>query len=99
MRPSDLSGGMRKRVGLARSIALKPEVLLYDEPTTGLDPINTTRINHMINGLKRSIKVTSIVVTHDMGTAFAVSDRMAMVHRGEIILQGTPDLFQGSKDP
>ena len=99
MRPSDLSGGMRKRVGLARSIALKPEVLLYDEPTTGLDPVNTTRINHMINGLKKAIKVTSIVVTHDMGTAYAVSDRMAMVHRGEIILQGTPDLFKSSKDP
>jgi phospholipid/cholesterol/gamma-HCH transport system ATP-binding protein len=99
MRPADLSGGMKKRVGLARSIALKPEVLLYDEPTTGLDPINTTRINHMINGLKRSIKVTSIVVTHDMGTAYAVADRMAMVHRGEIILQGEPDLFRASKDP
>ena len=85
MRPSDLSGGMKKRVGLARAIAVQPEVLLYDEPTTGLDPINTARINHLINGLKRALKVTSIVVTHDMGSAFAVSDRMAMVYRGRVI--------------
>ncbi|HTJ82461.1 MAG TPA: ATP-binding cassette domain-containing protein [Polyangiaceae bacterium] len=66
MRPGDLSGGMKKRVGLARAIAVQPEVLLYDEPTTGLDPINTARINHLINGLKAALKVTSIVVTHDM---------------------------------
>jgi phospholipid/cholesterol/gamma-HCH transport system ATP-binding protein len=99
MRPADLSGGMKKRVGLARSIALRPEVLLYDEPTTGLDPINITRINHMINGLKRSLNITSIVVTHDMGTAFSVADSMAMVHRGEIILQGSPETFRQSTDP
>src|SRR5262249_25624971 len=65
MRPSDLSGGMRKRVGLARTLALKPEVILYDEPTTGLDPINTARINHLIVGIKRALGLTSIVVTHD----------------------------------
>jgi phospholipid/cholesterol/gamma-HCH transport system ATP-binding protein len=99
MRPSDLSGGMRKRVGLARSVALQPEVLLYDEPTTGLDPINITRINHMINGLKRAINVTSMVVTHDMGTAFSVADRCAMVYRGEIIFQGTPDELRAATDP
>ncbi len=99
MRPSDLSGGMKKRVGLARSIALQPEVVLYDEPTTGLDPINITRINHLINGLKRSIHVTSMVVTHDMRSAFDVADRMAMVHRGEIIAYGTPDEFRDSPDP
>jgi phospholipid/cholesterol/gamma-HCH transport system ATP-binding protein len=99
MRPSDLSGGMKKRVGLARAIATQPEVLLYDEPTTGLDPINTARINHLINGLKEALKVTSIVVTHDMGSAFSISDRMAMVYRGEIILEGTPDQFRASKDP
>ncbi len=99
MRPADLSGGMKKRVGLARSIALKPQVLLYDEPTTGLDPINTTRINHLINGLRRSISVTSIVVTHDMGSARAVSDRMAMVHRGEIIKVGPPEDFVNPADP
>ncbi|APR74832.1 Methionine ABC transporter ATP-binding protein [Minicystis rosea] len=99
MRPADLSGGMKKRVGLARAIATQPEVLLYDEPTTGLDPINTARINHLINGLKAALKVTSIVVTHDMGSAFTISDRMAMVYRGEIILQGTPDQFKASRDP
>src|SRR5215212_10662013 len=74
MRPSDLSGGMKKRVGLARTLALQPEVLLYDEPTTGLDPINTARINHLIVGIKRALGLTSVVVTHDLGTAFAVSD-------------------------
>jgi phospholipid/cholesterol/gamma-HCH transport system ATP-binding protein len=99
MRPSDLSGGMKKRVGLARAIAVQPEVLLYDEPTTGLDPINTERINHLINGLKAELKVTSIVVTHDMKSAFTVSDRMAMVHSGEIILHGRPEEFRQSVDP
>jgi phospholipid/cholesterol/gamma-HCH transport system ATP-binding protein len=99
MRPSDLSGGMKKRVGLARAIAVQPEVLLYDEPTTGLDPINTQRINHLINGLKAALKVTSIVVTHDMKSAFMVADRMAMVYRGEIILAGTPEEFRTCGDP
>lgn len=98
MRPSDLSGGMKKRVGLARAIAVQPEVLLYDEPTTGLDPINTERINHLIRGLKKALTVTSIVVTHDMKSAFSISDRMAMVQAGEIILQGTPTEFERSKD-
>ncbi|HRI67303.1 MAG TPA: ATP-binding cassette domain-containing protein [Polyangium sp.] len=99
MRPSDLSGGMKKRVGLARAIAVQPEVLLYDEPTTGLDPINTERINHLIRGLKKALTVTSIVVTHDMKSAFSISDRMAMVAAGEIILAGTPAEFERSKDP
>jgi phospholipid/cholesterol/gamma-HCH transport system ATP-binding protein len=94
MRPADLSGGMKKRVGLARAIAIQPEVILYDEPTTGLDPINTTRINHLIMGLKRALNITSIVVTHDMTSAFAVSDRMAMLHRGRVIATGTPDDFK-----
>ena len=99
MRPADLSGGMKKRVGLARAIATQPEVLLYDEPTTGLDPVNTARINHLIKGLKSALKVTSVVVTHDMGSAFSISDRMAMVHRGEIILAGSPSEFRASNDP
>ncbi|MBI4702930.1 MAG: ABC transporter ATP-binding protein [Deltaproteobacteria bacterium] len=99
MRPSDLSGGMKKRVALARAVALRPEVLLYDEPTTGLDPINTTRICHLIRGLQRALGVTSIVVTHDMHSAFAVSDRMAMLHRGEVIAAGPPESFRHPQDP
>jgi phospholipid/cholesterol/gamma-HCH transport system ATP-binding protein len=98
MRPADLSGGMKKRVGLARAIAIKPEVILYDEPTTGLDPINTTRINHLITGLKRALNITSIVVTHDMASAFLISDRLAMVHRGRIVAEGTPDQFKNISD-
>jgi phospholipid/cholesterol/gamma-HCH transport system ATP-binding protein len=94
MRPSDLSGGMKKRVGLARTLALQPEVILYDEPTTGLDPINTARINHLIRGIQRALKLTSVVVTHDMGTAFSVSDRLAMIGKGRIILVGTKEDFK-----
>ena len=94
MRPADLSGGMKKRVGLARAIAVRPEVILFDEPTTGLDPINTTRINHLITGLKRALSITTINVTHDMASAFLISDRLAMVYRGKIIAQGTPDQFK-----
>lgn len=99
MRPADLSGGMKKRVGLARAIAIQPEVLLYDEPTTGLDPINTERINHLIMGLKEALNVTSIVVTHDMKSAFTIADRMAMVHSGAIVLHGSPEEFRFSTDP
>jgi phospholipid/cholesterol/gamma-HCH transport system ATP-binding protein len=98
MRPADLSGGMKKRVGLARAIAIQPEVVLYDEPTTGLDPINVTRINHLIMGLKRALNITSVVVTHDMHSAFAISDRLAMVHRGRIIASGTPEEFKAISD-
>lgn len=99
MVPSDLSGGMKKRVGLARTIALQPEVILYDEPTTGLDPVNTARINHLIMGISRALKITSIVVTHDMGTAFTVSDTLAFVFKGRILLHGPPTIFESSTDP
>lgn len=99
MRPSDLSGGMKKRVGLARTLALHPEVLLYDEPTTGLDPINTGRINNLIRSIKRALGLTSIVVTHDMGTAFSVSDRIVMLGRGRLLMQGTPEDFRRTEDP
>jgi phospholipid/cholesterol/gamma-HCH transport system ATP-binding protein len=99
MRPADLSGGMRKRVGLARAIAVRPEVLLYDEPTTGLDPINTARVNHLITGLQEKLNITSIVVTHDMKSVFLISDRVAMVHSGRIICTGTLDEFRASEDP
>jgi phospholipid/cholesterol/gamma-HCH transport system ATP-binding protein len=99
MWPADLSGGMRKRVGLARAIAVQPEVLLYDEPTTGLDPVNTARVNHLIMGLQERLKITSVVVTHDMRSAFSISDRMAMVHGGRIICAGTVEEFQAATDP
>ena len=99
MRPSDLSGGMKKRVGLARTLALQPAVILYDEPTTGLDPINTARINHLIIAIQRTLKLTSVVVTHDMGTAFTVSDRLAMIGKGRILLVGTEDDFRNTKNP
>ena len=98
MDPADLSGGMRKRVGLARAVAVQPEVLLYDEPTTGLDPINTARVNHLITGLQKRLNITSIVVTHDMRSAFSISDRIAMVHSGRIIQAGTVEEFRESTD-
>ena len=98
MRPSDLSGGMKKRVGLARTLALHPQVILYDEPTTGLDPINTARINHLILGIQRALKITSVVVTHDMGTAFSVSNRIAMLGKGKVLAFGTKDEFRKTSD-
>ena len=91
LKPSELSGGMRKRVGLARAIAVEPEVILYDEPTTGLDPINVRRINGLILSLQKKLGVTSIVVTHDMDTVFTVTDRLALVHEGRIAFAGTPE--------
>jgi phospholipid/cholesterol/gamma-HCH transport system ATP-binding protein len=99
MRPADLSGGMKKRVGLARTLALQPEVILYDEPTTGLDPINTARINHLIVGIQRALKLTSVVVTHDMGTAFSVSNRLAMIGKGRILLVGSKEDFRKTTNP
>lgn len=98
MRPADLSGGMKKRVGLARTLALQPEVILYDEPTTGLDPINTGRINHLIVGIQRALKITSIVVTHDMGTAFSVSDRLVMLHKGRVLVTGKKDEIRNTNN-
>ncbi|MFZ5441714.1 MAG: ABC transporter ATP-binding protein [Myxococcota bacterium] len=99
MRPSDLSGGMRKRVGLARAIAIEPEVILYDEPTTGLDPISTRIIDELIVSMKQQLGCTSIVVTHDMDSAFRVSDRMAMLARRKIVASGTVAEMQASTNP
>ncbi|HVU04054.1 MAG TPA: ATP-binding cassette domain-containing protein [Polyangiaceae bacterium] len=99
MWPSDLSGGMKKRVALARAIAVRPEVVLYDEPTTGLDPINTARVNHLIVGLQRKLNITSIVVTHDMKSAFTIADDFAMVQGGRIIAQAPAEEFRASTDP
>lgn len=97
--PANLSGGMRKRVALARSIALEPEVILYDEPTTGLDPNNCKRIAYMIRKLQGELGVTSVVVTHDMPTAWYVADRVAMLHDHGFPFVDTPAAFQKIEDP
>jgi phospholipid/cholesterol/gamma-HCH transport system ATP-binding protein len=89
--PAELSGGQRKRVALARAIALDPEVILYDEPTTGLDPIRADVINELILKLQHELHVTSIVVTHDMNSALKVADRLVMLYEGKLIFDGTPD--------
>jgi phospholipid/cholesterol/gamma-HCH transport system ATP-binding protein len=90
MWPADLSGGMRKRVALARAIAMRPEVVLYDEPTEGLDPINVTRVNRLLDSLRKGYGVTPVVVTHNMQSAFGVSERIAFIHDGKVALSGTP---------
>ncbi len=97
--PAELSGGMKKRVGLARAIAHKPQYILYDEPTTGLDPIMADVINDLILHLQKRLCVTSIVVTHDMKSAYKVSNRIAMLYEGRILGAGTPDEIRTSKDP
>jgi phospholipid/cholesterol/gamma-HCH transport system ATP-binding protein len=99
MLPSDLSGGMRKRVALARAVAVRPEVVFYDEPAEGLDPINVTRVNRLLLGLKKSLNVTSVVVTHNLKAAFAISDRLALIHDGEVVATGSPPSFLESDDP
>lgn len=97
--PGELSGGQKKRVALARAIALDPEVILYDEPTTGLDPIRSDVINRLILKLQRELKVTSIVVTHDMQSAFKIADRIVMLYEGHIIIDGPPREIQDSENP
>ena len=98
MSPSDLSGGMQKRVGLARAIAVRPEIILYDEPTTGLDPTNVHRINRLIRSLQERLKVTSIVVTHDMDSAFDISDRFAMLYDHKIEWTGSVGEAEGTQN-
>jgi phospholipid/cholesterol/gamma-HCH transport system ATP-binding protein len=97
--PAELSGGMRKRVGLARAIALRPTYLLYDEPTTGLDPVTAAVINELMRKTRERLGVTSIVVTHDLTSAYAVGDRIAMLHRGAIRQVGTVEQIQRTHDP
>ncbi len=97
--PSELSGGMRKRVGLARAIAMEPEILLYDEPTTGLDPIMADAINDLIIDMKNKINVTGIAITHDMTSAYKIGDRIAMLYEGRIHGVGSPDEIKMSDDP
>ena len=96
--PSELSGGMKKRVGLARAIAMEPEILLYDEPTTGLDPIRADSINELIVEMRKKIKVTSITITHDMVSAYKIGDRIAMLYQGKITEVGTPDEIKSSSN-
>ncbi|MFH1454181.1 MAG: ABC transporter ATP-binding protein [Armatimonadota bacterium] len=97
--PAQLSGGMQKRASLARTIAIKPEVILYDEPTTGLDPIMSNVISGLINDLKKRLSATSVVVTHDLESAYQVGDKIAMLYNGKIVACGTKDEFIKSKDP
>lgn len=98
-RPSELSGGMRRRVGFARAISLKPEILLFDEPTTGLDPVISDVIAELIEEMDVKLGVTTVTITHDMKVAFKIADRVAMLYKGQIIEQGTPEEFQRSKNP
>lgn len=97
--PADLSGGMKKRVGLARAIAMDPAIILYDEPTTGLDPITADAINDLIVDLRKKLGVTSVAITHDMHSAYKISDRIAMLYKGEILEIGTPDQIKNTENP
>ena len=94
--PEEISGGMKKRVAVARALALDPKIILFDEPTTGLDPIMSRNVDELILDLKKQVKVTSVVVSHDLATAFLVGDRVGMIHEGRIIGVGTPDEFRAS---
>jgi phospholipid/cholesterol/gamma-HCH transport system ATP-binding protein len=97
--PSELSGGMRSRVGLARALVMKPEIMLYDEPTSALDPIMTAKINDLALDLKRKLGLTSIVVTHDMVSAYSIADKISMIHEKKIIFEGTPAQIRASHNP
>jgi len=96
--PAELSGGQRKRAGLARAIATRPKYLLYDEPTTGLDPVTTSVIDSLILRMRQELKVTGVVITHDMQSAFRISDRIAMLYDGRIRFHGTPDEVRATED-
>ncbi len=98
-KPSELSGGMRKRVGLARALASNPEYMLYDEPTTGLDPVTSNQIDALIADITAKLSATSIVVTHDMFSVYTIVHTVAMMHEGRIYFTGTPTAFRASEDP
>ena len=97
--PAELSGGMKKRAGLARAVALDPKILFYDEPSAGLDPVTSANIDQLIIDLNRKLGVTSVVVTHEMDSAFRIADRMVLLDRGKFIVSGTPDEMRNSTDP
>ncbi len=97
--PSELSGGMRKRVGLARAIALDPEILLFDEPTTGLDPITTAATDQLIIDIHQRLKLTCVVISHDIKSTFKIADKIAMLYKGKIVEQGDPESFRHSSNP
>ena len=97
--PDEISGGMKKRVGLARAIIRNPEIMLYDEPTAGLDPIMASAINSVVLDLQKQMKVSSLVVTHDMSSVFRIADRIALLLEGRVHKIGTKDEFRASKDP
>lgn len=97
--PAELSGGMRKRVGIARAIALRPRYILYDEPTTGLDPVTTATMNDLMLRARRELGATSVVVTHDLSSAFTVADRIAFLDQGRVRQSGTAREFRASRDP
>ncbi|EQD24764.1 MAG: ABC transporter ATP-binding protein [Nitrospirae bacterium] len=97
--PSEISGGMKKRVGIARAIALEPEILLYDEPTTGLDPVLASSIDELILKMKTALHVTSLVITHDMSSAFRIADRILFLYQGKIHFAGTPREVRETADP
>jgi len=99
MMPSELSGGMKKRVSLARVLCMKPNIIFYDEPTTGVDPITADAINNLIINLSHKLKVTSIVVTHDMNSAYKVADTIAMFYHGRVIAEGRPDEIRNTRHP
>ena len=97
--PAELSGGMRKRVGLARAIVREPKIVLYDEPTTGLDPLTTENVDEMIITAREKLGVTSVVISHDIGSAFHIGDHIAMLHDGHIVEEGPPEKLRRSQEP
>ena len=97
--PSQLSGGMRKRISLARTIIVDPLIMLYDEPTTGLDPITSDEISSLINDVQKKYKTSSLIITHDINCALATANRILMLKDGEVYLEGKPDEFEKSSDP